>query len=134
MRLAAITDWVMNNPETQKLSIGYFGASTGAAAGLMAATKSSVVVVKTIVSRGGRPDLAGGSFYLERVRAPTLLIVGSKDSAWVIGLNQKAMQQLKNVSEKRLIVASGADHLFEEPGILEEVASHAASWFERYLS
>jgi dienelactone hydrolase len=132
-RLAVITDWlILKNHETQNLAVGYFGASTGAAAALMAAAERPAEVVKAIVSRGGRPDLAGSS-YLKQVQAPTLLIVGSKDDTQVIALNQKAMQQLKNTKEKRLVMVPGAGHLFEEPGTLEEAAKHAASWFERYL-
>jgi dienelactone hydrolase len=136
-RLAAITDWLLvKNPKTQNASIGYFGASTGAAAALMAAAaapaRPAADVVKAIVSRGGRPDLAGSS-YLNQVQAATLLIVGSKDNTQVIALNQKAMQQLKNAREKRLVMVTGSGHLFEEPGTLEEAARHAASWFEKYL-
>ena len=139
-RLAAITDWLlMKNAETQgkNLSVGYFGSSTGAAAALIAAaerpTGNADDVVKAIVSRGGRPDLANSS-HLKRVQAATLLLVGNRDNPQIIALNQKALQQLKNAREKRLVMIPGAGHLFEEPGTLEEVARHAASWFERYLS
>jgi pimeloyl-ACP methyl ester carboxylesterase len=137
-RLSEITHWlIVKNPETQNFTIGYFGASTGAAAALMTAAVAAAAadrptLVKAIVSRGGRPDLAGSS-YLQQVQAPTLLIVGSKDNPQVIGLNQKALQQLKNVKEKRLVMVPGAGHLFEEPGTLEEAAKHAASWFDKYL-
>jgi putative phosphoribosyl transferase len=131
-RLAAITDWLVKNVETQNATIGYFGASTGAAAGLIASVEHPDVV-RAIVSRGGRPDLAGSS-YLKQVRTPTLLIVGSNDNTQVIGLNQKALQQLNNAREKRLVIVPGAGHLFEEPGTLEEAAKHAASWFEQYLA
>ena len=138
-RLAAITDWLLvKNPKTQNASaIGYFGTSTGAAAALMAASADgnpAAEAIKAIVSRGGRPDLAGGSSYLKQVHAPTLLIVGSKDHPQVIALNQKAIQQLKNVKEKRLVMVPGAGHLFEEPGTLEEAAKHTASWFMHYLN
>jgi putative phosphoribosyl transferase len=131
-RLAAITDWlIVKNRETQNFTVGYFGASTGTAAALIASVEH-VDVVKAIVSRGGRPDLAASS-YLKQVQAPTLLMVGSKDNIQVIGLNQKAMQQLKNVKEKKLVMVPGARHLFEEPGTLEEATRHAASWFEQFL-
>lgn len=133
-RLVAITDWLLTeNPKTkaQNLSLGYFGASTGAAAALIAAAEHPTLI-KAIVSRGGRPDLADSS-YLKKVQAPTLFLVGSKDNPQVIALNQKALQQLKNAKEKRLVMIPGAGHLFEEPGTLEEAAKHAASWFERYL-
>lgn len=131
-RLSAITDWLLTkNPETLNFAVGYFGASTGAAAALIASVEH-LDVVKAIVSRGGRPDLAGSS-HLNQVQAPTLLLVGSKDNTQVIGLNQKAMQQLKNAKEKKLLMIPGAGHLFEEPGTLEEAARHAASWFEIHL-
>jgi len=136
-RLSAITDWLLvKNPETLNFTVGYFGASTGAAAALMTsavvAAEDRPTLIKAIVSRAGRPDLAGSSS-LKQVQAPTLLIVGSKDNAQIIGLNQKAMQQLKNVKKKRLVMVPEAGHLFEEPGTLEEAATHAASWFEQYL-
>lgn len=137
-RIAAITDWLaLKNPKTQNgSSIGYFGASTGAAAALIAAAKRPTgnddMMVKAIVSRGGRPDLANSS-YLKKVQAPTLFLVGSKDNPQVIALNQKALHQLKNAREKRLVMIPGAGHLFEEPGTLEEAAKHAASWFDKYL-
>jgi putative phosphoribosyl transferase len=133
-RLTAITDWLrVKNQEILNFTVGYFGASTGAAAALMAAAEGPIVdVIKAIVSRGGRPDLAGSS-YLKQVQAPTLLIVGNNDNTQVIALNQKSLQQLKNVKEKRLVMVPGAGHLFEEPGTLEEAARHAASWFGKYL-
>jgi len=131
-RLAAITNWlIVKNPETQNFTIGYFGASTGAAAALIASLEH-LDVAKAIVSRGGRPDLAG-SPYLNRVQVPTLLIVGSNDNTQVITWNQKSLRDLKNAKEKRLVMVPGAGHLFEEPGTIEEVARHTASWFERYL-
>ena len=127
-RLEDITDWLIQNPETQTLKIGYFGASTGAAAALLAAAEHPEGV-SAIVSRGGRPDLADPA--LSKVRAPTLLLVGGEDGP-VIKLNQKALAQLQ--VEKRLDIIPGATHLFEEPGALEEVASLARQWFEHYLS
>ena len=127
-RLVGATDWLAQNPETRDLTIGYFGASTGAAAALVAAAQRPDAV-GAIVSRGGRPDLAGAA--LARVRAPTLLIVGGNDIP-VIGMNQEAMAQLH--AETKLEIVPGATHLFEEPGALEEVARLARAWFERYLS
>ena len=127
-RLVGATDWLAQNPDTRDLTIGYFGASTGAAAALVSATQRPDAV-GAIVSRGGRPDLAGAA--LARVRAPTLLIVGGNDIP-VIGMNQEAMAQLH--VETKLEIVPGATHLFEEPGALEEVARLAREWFERYLS
>jgi dienelactone hydrolase len=127
-RLVGATDWLAQNPDTRDLTIGYFGASTGAAAALVAAAERPDAV-GAIVSRGGRPDLAGAA--LARVRAPTLLIVGGNDIP-VIGMNQEAMAQLH--VETKLEIVPGATHLFEEPGALEEVARLAREWFERYLS
>jgi dienelactone hydrolase len=127
-RLVGATDWLAQNPETRDLTIGYFGASTGAAAALVAAAERPDAV-GAIVSRGGRPDLAGAA--LARVRAPTLLIVGGHDIP-VIGMNQEAMAQLH--AETKLEIVPGATHLFEEPGALEEVARLAREWFERYVS
>jgi putative phosphoribosyl transferase len=126
-RLLDATDWLSQSPETANFSIGYFGASTGAAAALVAAAQRQSHV-GAVVSRGGRPDLAGEA--LTFVRAPTLLIVGGKDTE-VIQLNQEAFNQL-NV-EKRLEIIPGATHLFEEPGALEEVARLAADWFVGHL-
>lgn len=127
-RLVGATDWVSQYSATQHLKIGYFGASTGAAAALVAATKRPSVVA-AIVSRGGRPDLAGHA--LPRVQAPTLLIVGGHDEP-VIEMNQQALAQLR--VEKRLEIVPGATHLFEEPGTLEQVARLARQWFTRYLA
>jgi putative phosphoribosyl transferase len=126
-RLVAVTDWIMQQRHTRALPIGYFGASTGAAAALAAAAER-VEAVGAIVSRGGRPDLAGPA--LAHVRAPTLLIVGGNDFQ-VIGLNRAAFAQLN--CEKQLVIIPGATHLFEEPGALEAVARLAREWFERYL-
>ncbi len=110
------------------LPLGYFGASTGAAAALEAAAQQRDRVV-AVVSRGGRPDLAGPGL-LEAVAAPTLLIVGGHDDV-VIDLNREAMARLR--CTKELVIVPGATHLFEEPGTLEQVADHAASWFRRWL-
>lgn len=126
-RLVAATDWLSQQLETARLPIGYFGASTGAAAALVAAAERPEAV-HVIVSRGGRPDLAGPA--LARVRAPTLLIVGSRDTV-VIELNRAALEQLH--VEKRLEVVQGATHLFEEPGTLERVARLARDCFLTYL-
>jgi len=126
-RLVDATDWLMEQPETRLLRIGYFGSSTGAAAALIAATRRPDRV-DAIVSRGGRPDLAGRA--LGEVRAPTLLIVGGEDSL-VIDLNQEAMAQMTAAKELKII--PGATHLFEEPGALEQVARLAADWFARHL-
>jgi putative phosphoribosyl transferase len=127
-RLVAVTDWLTQYPDTRDLRIGYFGASTGAAAALVAGAERPEVV-GAIVSRGGRPDLAGPA--LTRVRAPTLLIVGGNDFG-VIELNQAALAQLR--CEKQLVIVPGATHLFEEPGALDEVARLAREWFEHYLT
>jgi putative phosphoribosyl transferase len=127
-RLIAATDWLGENDTTRKLSIGYFGASTGAAAALIAAAEKPEVIT-AVVSRGGRPDLAGRALW--RVQAPTLLIVGGNDFQ-VIRINQQALTELK--AEKELVIIPGASHLFEEPGALEEVARLAASWFTSHLN
>jgi dienelactone hydrolase len=127
-RLVAASEWARQQPGTQHLSIGYFGASTGAGAALVAAAERPDLV-RAIVSRGGRPDLAGPALPL--VEAPTLLVVGGRDEV-VIELNRQAFNQLR--SEKRLEIVPGATHLFEEPGTLEEVARLARDWFVRYLA
>jgi dienelactone hydrolase len=128
-RLASVTDWVKANPDTHDLHVGYFGASTGAAAALAAAAMRPQVV-RAVVSRGGRPDLAGAA--LTRVLAPTLLIVGSRDEQ-VIELNKLARRELIN-APATLQIIPGATHLFEEPGTLEQVGDLACSWFEHYLA
>ena len=128
-RLVGATDWLTRNPDTRDLRIGYFGASTGAGAALVAAAKRPEKV-GAVVSRGGRPDLAGLEA-LSAVRAPTLLIVGGNDVP-VIGMNEEALALLR--VEKRMEIVPGATHLFEEPGGLEEVARLAAGWFARHLS
>ena len=127
-RLVGVTDWLTQNPDIQNLRVGYFGASTGAGAALVAAA-GRPEVVDAIVSRGGRPDLAGDE--LSRVRAPVLLIVGGNDRR-VIGMNREALAKLR--VEKKLEIVPGATHLFEEPGALEVVAKLAAEWFVRYLT
>jgi len=126
-RLAAATAWFRQQPRVQGLDIGYFGASTGAAAALVASARLGHVV-RAVVSRGGRPDLVGRA--LARVTAPTLLIVGGLDDV-VIDLNRRAYEQLR--CAKDLVIVPGATHLFEEPGMLEEVARLAAEWFARRL-
>ena len=126
-RLAAATEWLARSADTSSLKIGYFGASTGAAAALVAAA-GMPDRVHAIVSRGGRPDLAGE--HLAKVKAPTLLIVGSRDVP-VIPLNQDALAQLR--CEKHLEIVPGASHLFEESGTLDVVARLASSWFSKHL-
>jgi len=126
-RLQTATTWLADSPDTRGLDVGYFGASTGAAAALVAAAELPDRV-RAIVSRGGRPDLAGEQ--LAKVKAPTLLIVGSRDVP-VIPLNEDAFAQLR--CAKKLEIVPGASHLFEEPGTLEVVSRLAASWFNRYL-
>jgi putative phosphoribosyl transferase len=126
-RLIAATTWTRQSSPTRTLPIGYFGASTGAGAALVAAARAGKKI-GAIVSRGGRPDLAGAD--LARVEAPTLLIVGGNDQQ-VIALNKFAYDQIRAV--KRLIIVPGATHLFEEPGALEEVARLAVDWFSTYL-
>ncbi len=121
-RLVGATDWTGQQPELQRLPIGYFGASTGAAAALVAATRRADQVA-AIVSRGGRPDLAGHA--LRQVRAPTLLLVGGNDPV-VLALNQAALAQL-HAPHQELVIVPGAGHLFEESGALEAVAQHAAN-------
>lgn len=126
-RLIDATDWLASMPSLKQLSVAYFGASTGAAAALMAAAERPQKIV-AVVSRGGRPDLAGNA--LERVKAPTLLIVGGNDPV-VLDLNEQAQEHLNAPND--LIVVAGASHLFEEPGTLQEVAELARDWFKRYV-
>jgi putative phosphoribosyl transferase len=126
-RLLAATDWVRRQDSTGGLPLGYFGASTGAAAALLAAAERGEAV-RAVVSRGGRPDLAGPA--LHRVVAPTLLIVGGAD-AEVLELNRVALARLR--CERELRIVPRASHLFPEPGALEEVAGLAAAWFRRHL-
>jgi len=127
-RLIGATDWLRSNGSTRRLGLGYFGASTGAAAALVAAA-ARTDVIRAVVSRGGRPDLAAQ--YLDRVKAPTLLIVGGDDIP-VIQMNRTALAKLK--VEKRLAIVPGATHLFEETGTLEQVAKLASDWFVRHLA
>src|SRR4051794_30521703 len=127
-RLSFAADWSLAAPETAHLPIGYFGASTGAAAALIAAAAPRSPV-RAIVSRGGRPDLAGAA--LPHVTAPTLLIVGSLDTE-VIELNRIAHDRLR--AAKELVIVPGAGHLFEEPGTLDAVQHHAILWFRRHLA
>jgi len=126
-RLIGTTDWLTNNTETRKLSVGFFSASTGAAAAFVAAA-ARPEAVNAIVSRSGRPDLAGP--VLSAIKAPTLLIVGGNDPE-VAALNREALEKLKVAKE--MVIIPGAAHLFEEPGALEEVANLAAKWFGKYL-
>jgi putative phosphoribosyl transferase len=126
-RLSSVTRWVKKQPQTRNLKIGYFGASTGAAAALVAAAEPNSEV-DAIVSRGGRPDLA--EKYLHLVTAPTLFIVGGDDDI-VIQLNQQAYNFLK--VKKELQIIPGASHLFEESGALEQVARLATNWFNSHL-
>jgi len=128
-RLTTASGWLMKQPETKTLNLGFFGASTGAAAALQAAAALGDKV-KAVVSRGGRPDLAGDKA-LEAVRSPTLLIVGGNDLS-VIDLNEEAYAKL--TCTKQLQIIPGATHLFEEPGTLAAAASAAADWFVRYLT
>jgi pimeloyl-ACP methyl ester carboxylesterase len=125
-RLGAVTDWLARRLDAHP-PFGYFGASTGAAAALVAAAEAPARV-RAVVSRGGRPDLAGAA--LGRVSAATLLIVGGLDLD-VLDLNRRAAERLRCANE--LVVVPGATHLFEEPGTLEAVAEHAAAWFNRHL-
>jgi putative phosphoribosyl transferase len=127
-RLQSAADWLRQDAATSALRLGYFGASTGAGAALVAAALEPAGV-GAVVSRGGRPDLAHG--YLSAVQAPTLLIVGGNDDV-VIELNEQALRLLR--CPKQLVIVPGATHLFEEPGTLEEVARLAKEWFVRYLA
>jgi dienelactone hydrolase len=127
-RLVGATEWLAAQPAARALPLGYFGASTGAAAALVAAARQPGVV-SAIVSRGGRPDLAGR--LLAQVTAPTLLIVGGSDQL-VLRLNREALEQL-GTSHRELVVVPGTTHLFEEPGALEQVAELGRRWFAHYL-
>lgn len=126
-RLMRATDWIENQPDFRGAPVGYFGASTGAGAALLAAAQWPDVAA--VVSRGGRPDLAGEA--LAAVRAPTLLIVGGLDTA-VIELNRQAQERMRTESD--LVVVPGAGHLFEEPGALDEVIRHAGNWFMTHFT
>ncbi len=126
-RLISTTDWVSEFPATKDLNIGYFGSSTGAASALVAAAQR-IDKTKAVVSRGGRPDLAGD--FLAKVEAPTLLIVGGNDLS-VIDMNKDAIEQMH--AETKLEIIPGATHLFEEPGTLDQVVEKASEWFTTYL-
>lgn len=126
-RLLLAQSWLQTHARTKQLRAGYFGASTGAGAALQAAARQPETV-GAVVSRGGRPDLAGP--YLSRVTAPTLLLVGGEDGP-VVGMNEEALAKL--TCPKQLMIIPGATHLFEEPGTLEQVAQAALRWFQRYL-
>jgi putative phosphoribosyl transferase len=127
-RVGGAVEWLKNNSQTRDLNIGLFGASTGAAAALVAAAQKPEFV-GAVVSRGGRPDLAQD--FLPRVKSPTLLIVGGNDTV-VIALNEEASEML--ICEHGLAIVPGASHLFEEPGKLDLVAQHAKNWFLKYLN
>lgn len=126
-RLIGATQWLRNDPTAKQFKLGYFGASTGAAAALIAAAKLPDAVV-AVVSRGGRPDLAGE--YLPVLKTPTLLLVGGWDTE-VIELNRRAQSQMRN--ENKLTIIAEATHLFEEPGKLEEVAVASIEWFRHFM-
>ncbi len=126
-RLVEATEWAAAQPETERLPVGYFGASTGAGAALVAAAAANGI--GAVVSRGGRPDLADEALPL--VKAPTLLIVGSLDGP-VIDLNRQAAARMK--APKEVVIVPGASHLFEEPGTLDEVVRHATRWFLKHLA
>ncbi len=128
-RTIGAADWLSQQPETRGLKIGFFGASTGAAAALIAAAERGDLA-GAVVSRGGRPDLA--SVALPRVQAPSLLIVGQLDTQ-VIELNEQALARMSARTPKEMVIVPGAAHLFEEPGALEYVAHLAKDWFGRYL-
>jgi putative phosphoribosyl transferase len=128
-RLEGVTSWVEQNIKGRVLQLGYFGASTGAAAALRAAADLGQNEVSAVVSRGGRPDMAGP--HLVRVQVPTLLIVGGSDVE-VLELNRSALDMIGS-QKKKLIIVPHATHLFEEPGTLAQVARHASNWFEEYL-
>jgi putative phosphoribosyl transferase len=136
-RLIAIIDWIslttttIKNAENHNFIIGIFGSSTGAAAALIAAAQRPDIVA-AIVSRSGRPDLADLQFQ-QKVKAPTLFIIGGNDDKSVIDVNNKALRQLVNVHKKKIITIPGATHLFEEPGALDEVARLASGWFRCYF-
>ncbi len=127
-RLVAVTRWIKNQSEYKQFDIGYFGTSTGAESALKAAAGPGPDAIKALVSRGGRPDLAGHD--LDKVMCPVLLIVGENDQS-VLKLNKEALDKLDCV--KQLVVIPGATHLFEEPGTLEQVTMHAIDWFDKHL-
>lgn len=126
-RLVGATRWIEKQPETSGLKVGYFGASTGGGAALVAAAELGVGIA-AVVSRGGRPDLAGDA--LPKVKSPTLLVVGGYDEM-VISLNDDAFAKLRCEKDFRIVL--GATHLFEEPGTLEQVAQISANWFSKHM-
>lgn len=126
-RLINVTQWIEKEPNLKKLNLGYFGSSTGAAAALIGAAQLPKLI-KAVVSRGGRTDLAGP--YLSKVQAPTLCLAGELDHA-IIQMNKESLDQIP--AEKELIIIPGATHLFEEAGTLEQVANYATQWFVKYL-
>ena len=132
-RFKEVTKWLLQQPQTKNLEIGYFGSSTGAAAAISAAANftNSNNTVKALVLRGGRLDLVEEQ--LSKIIAPTLLIVGGSDDATVIGINKTALKKLKNAKDRQLAQIPGAGHFFEEPGKMEEIAKIATEWFETYL-
>jgi dienelactone hydrolase len=129
-RTEGVLEWLDLQPYVREFKIGLFGSSTGAAAALIAAAEMAEKV-EAVVSRGGRPDLANE--VLPKVKAPTLLMVGSHDEV-VIDLNEKALTQMKTGSDKKLVIVPGASHLFEEPGALEYAARLARDWFQAHLN
>jgi putative phosphoribosyl transferase len=131
-RLVMATEWLHERADTRQLKVGYFGASTGGGAALMAAVQlpEGIPSVSAVVSRGGRPDLAGAA--LRTVTTPTLLIVGGQDFE-VVRLNEQALVQMTGAGTKEIAIVPGATHLFEEPGTLEQVARLARDWFVLYL-
>jgi pimeloyl-ACP methyl ester carboxylesterase len=129
-RVVAATDWLATRDDLHDLPLGYFGASTGAAAALIAAAERPVAA-RAVVSRGGRPDLAGSALGL--VEAPTLLIIGSNDEP-VIELNQAARDRMTGSAAVEMAIVPGATHLFEEPGTIEQVMALATGWFQRWLA
>jgi putative phosphoribosyl transferase len=134
-RLAIVAEWAVTYELTQNFNIGYFGASTGAAAAVEAAAMTTQIGkrISAIVSRGGRPDLAAVNS-LRAVKAATMFIVGDKDSKVVIDLNKKAFKELRNAKEKKLAIIPDAGHLFEEPGCIEEVGRLSVDWFEKQFT
>jgi putative phosphoribosyl transferase len=130
-RLVSITEWILQNAYTQNLLIGYFGASTGTAAAIVAAAQRPDNDIAAIVSRSGRPDLAGVDS-LSKIKTPTLFIVGGNDSKKVLDWNKEGLKQLGS-EKKKLVTVPNATHLFEEPGTLEEVARLASGWFRCYF-
>ena len=132
-RFKAVTKWLLQEPKTKSFKLGYLGSSTGAAAAIIAAASfSDNDIVKALVLRSGRPDLAEDQ-QLQKIMAPTLLIVGGSDDSAVIRLNKSALKELRNAKDRQLALIPGAGHLFEEPGKMEEVANMTAEWFKIYL-